>query len=397
MRDNSQHSGRISPEYSNESVRRACDVLTAFQFEGEVLRLRDIVARTGLSKPTAFRILATLASRGLIERTGRFHYRSNVRLVPCRKLTFGYAGQTSEFAFSRAVTDSIEAAAAKEGINLVTVNNRYSTKIALRNAELLIREKVALVMEFQIDEHAAPIISGKYREAGIPMIAIEIPHPGAVYYGADNYRAGLMGGRYLGEWAKEHWDSQIEEVVLLEVPRAGSLPQSRLAGTLQGLKDTLPSTEQARLLRFDGNGQFGRSLGVVRSYLRGTKARRVVVAAINDPSAIGAIRAFEEAGRAENCAVLGQNASIEARAEMRRPGSRLIGSVAYFPEKYGDGLIRLALEMIHKKHTPPAVFIDHRMLTPNNVDQFYPNDPLMHASAIDEMLFIPSGAHSSSR
>jgi IclR helix-turn-helix domain len=29
--------------------------------------------------------------------------------------------------------------------------------------------------------------------AGIPMIAIDIPHPGATYYGAHNYEAGLIG------------------------------------------------------------------------------------------------------------------------------------------------------------------------------------------------------------
>jgi len=382
----------VSPGYLNESVSRACDILMAFRFEGELLRLRDLVERTGLSKATAFRIVNTLTSRGLVERAGRFQYRSKTRLLQHRNLTLGYAAQTSEFAFSRAVTESIERAAAKEGISLIAVNNRYSTKIALRNADLLIREKVALVMEFQIDEHVAPIISGKYREAGIPMIAIEIPHPGAIYYGADNYRAGLMGGRYLGRWAKQHWEGRVDEVILLEVPRAGPLPQSRLAGALQGLKEVLPSAENAGIFRFDCNGQFGRSLNLVRNHLRSTRAQRTLVAAINDPSAIGALRAFEEAGRAQNCAVMGQNASVEARSEMRRLGSRLIGSVGYFPEKYGDGLIPLALEIIHKKHAPPAIFVEHKLVTPDNVDQLYPNDPLLEAAAIDEMLFVPSGA-----
>jgi ABC-type sugar transport system substrate-binding protein len=32
-------------------------------------------------------------------------------------------------------------------------------------------------------------------EARIPMIAIDIPHPGATYFGANNYGAGLLAGR----------------------------------------------------------------------------------------------------------------------------------------------------------------------------------------------------------
>ena len=39
----------------------------------------------------------------------------------------------------------------------------------------------------------------EYLEANIPFIAIDIPHPGATYFGANNYQAGLLAGRYLGK------------------------------------------------------------------------------------------------------------------------------------------------------------------------------------------------------
>jgi ribose transport system substrate-binding protein len=100
----------------------------------------------------------------------------------------------------------------------------------------------------------------------------------------------------------------------------------------------------------------------------------VLVGAINDPSAIGALRAFEEAGRLEECAVMGQNGSIEARSEIRNPGSRLIGSVAYFPERYGEAAIALALNIVQGKATPPAVFVKHQLITSNTVDRIYPNE-----------------------
>ena len=63
----------------------------------------------------------------------------------------------------------------------------------------------------------------EFREADIPLIAIDIPHPGATYFGANNYGAGLIGGRYLGRWAKQHWQGTVDEIVFLELPRAGSL------------------------------------------------------------------------------------------------------------------------------------------------------------------------------
>lgn len=91
-----------------------------------------------------------------------------------------------------------------------------------------------LVIEFQTDEMIAPAIASKYMEASIPFIAIDIPHPGATYFGANNYQAGLMGGHYLGRWAKRHWGGEVDEVLLIEIHRAGSLPKGACAACLQG-------------------------------------------------------------------------------------------------------------------------------------------------------------------
>src|SRR5258708_38482341 len=103
--------------------------------------------------------------------------------------------------------ESLPRAAVVEGIELICVDNRYSAKIAQRSADLLVREKVDLAIEFQTDEEVAPIVAAKYREANIPMIAIDIPHPGATYYGANNYEAGLIGGGYLGWWGSKQLSS----------------------------------------------------------------------------------------------------------------------------------------------------------------------------------------------
>jgi ribose transport system substrate-binding protein len=69
--------------------------------------------------------------------------------------------------------------------------------------------------------------------------------------------------------------------------------------------------------------------------------------------------------------------AVEQRAELREPRTPLIASVGYFPEKYGDGLIRLALDILSKRPVPPAVFVRHQIITRENVDHFYPNDALL--------------------
>jgi ribose transport system substrate-binding protein len=371
-RESNDKSGR----YMVEAVARACDVLEAFRRDGETLRLCDIADRTGLSTSTAFRILYTLERRGLVEQSQNRTYRLNLRPLKRHKYKFGYGAQSSEFSFSRTVSESIQRVAFEEGIDLIVLDNRYSARVAIRNADLFIRERVDIIIEFQTDEHCASIVSSKLHDAQIPFIAIEIPHPGATYYGANNYRAGLLGGRYLAKWAVQNWNGKVDEIILLELPMAGALPKSRISGTLAAVRETLPGID-SQVVILDGNGQFEHSLKAVRKHLRKTKSRRVLVGAVNDPSAIGALRAFQEAGRVEHCAVMGQNASAEARSEIRNSKSRLIGSVAYFPERYGEAIIPLAIGILQGKATPPAVFVKHQLVTRDTVDYLYPEDPLL--------------------
>jgi len=365
--------------YLVKSLVHASRVLEAFQSAGDVLRLRDVVARTSYNKGMCFRLLYTLHQCGFLDKVGENHYRLASEVRRRRLYRIGYAAQGQDTSFDREVRASLVRAADREHVELIVVDNRYQPKIALRSADYLIKEQVDLVIEFQTDEGIAPAIASKYLEANIPFIAIDIPHPGATYFGANNYQAGLMAGHYLGRWAKKHWNGEADEILLVELHRAGSLPRARMRGILTGIGEILRITDRCRNVSIDGDGQFQTALERVRKHLRESKARHILVGAANDPSALGAIRAFEEAGRGSDCVVVGQNAEPEARTELRSPGTRLIASVAYFPEKYGDGLLRLALDILSRKAVPPAVFTSHQVITTENVDHFYPNDSLLAA------------------
>jgi ribose transport system substrate-binding protein len=355
------------------AVLRACDVLKAFRHERETLGLAELVERTRLSKTTAYRLVQSLVQGGLVDRVGKGVYATRFLPTGNRAFRVGFAAQTDSV-FCREVTASLERAATASQVHLIVVNNRYSAREALRNAEHLIRERVDLVVEYQTYERVAPMIASKFVAANIPVIAVEIPHPGATYFGADNYHAGLIGGRALGRWAKEHWDGHAEQVLLLELPIAGSLPQLRITGMVDGLRKEMPAVAQMPAIHLDGKGDFEHILTQVRRFLSRGKAKRTLVGAVNDMCALAVLRGFEEVGAASLCAVMGQNAIREARQELRRPNTRLIGSVAYFPERYGDHLIPLALGILQKKPMPSAVFVDHQLITPKNVSLIYPLD-----------------------
>jgi ribose transport system substrate-binding protein len=158
----------------------------------------------------------------------------------------------------------------------------------------------------------------------------------------------------------------------------------RLSSMLLGMKAVMPRLESCPVQYLDGDGRFETSFEVVRKHLRVTKSKRLLVGAINDASALGALRAFEEAGRGESCAIIGANSSAEGRAELRKPATRLIGSVAFFPETYGPELIRVALEILKGRVTPPAVFVKQKLLTPDTINHYYPYEQFFPAPKMEE-------------
>ncbi len=372
---------RTRDPYLVKSVIHSSQLLRAFRSAGEALSLREITARSGLPKSMAFRLLYTLERCGMVEKLGENLYQSCLRPFKQKLYRLGYAAQGTDYQFSMDVSHSLQRAAAAEGIELISLDNRYSAKTAQRNADLLVREKVDLVIEFQTDEDVAPVVAAKYREANIPLIAIDIPHPGATYYGANNYEAGLMGGTHMGRWAKQHWQSDVDSIVLMELTRAGNLPRMRLTGMLAGIREVIPKLDTCTATYLNGDGRFAESFEAMRKHLRSTRAKRILIGAINDASALGALRAFQEAGRADTCVIMGQNASPEGRAELREKGTRLIGSVAFFPERYGNDLVRVALDILNRRPVPPAVFVKHQLITPETVNHFYPNDLLMQVAS----------------
>ena len=67
------------------------------------------------------------------------------------------------------------------------------------------------------------MIGDKIAAANIPLIAIDIPHPNATYFGVDNYRVGHEAGEVLAEHALTSWKGKVDWVIGLDLPKRAHL------------------------------------------------------------------------------------------------------------------------------------------------------------------------------
>ena len=357
--------------YKLETVARACSILRVFDDDRHALSLTDVMKRTGLERTICFRLLHTLEEEGLLRRSDSRKYASNVNILSGKRYRIGYASQVHD-SFCNSLGQGLRWAAATRQIDLIELDNRYSAKVALRNAELLVNRSVDLAIEFQTYERIGTKLAQLFQKAEIPVIAVEIPQPNAIFLGVDNQRAGVVAGKALLKAAQTHWSGKCDEILFLDLDIAGSLPHLRLSGAQKVLRNGLMG--DCIQTHLDSRGEFVRSFELTRRHLQLVPRRRTLLTGINDYAVLGALRAFEEAGRSNVCLAVSHGGGPEARRELRLPNTRLVAAVAFFPEKYGESLLLLTLDILNKRNIPPAIYMPVQILTRKNVGELYPHD-----------------------
>jgi ribose transport system substrate-binding protein len=240
--------------------------------------------------------------------------------------------------------------------------------MAVQNAEAFVRERVDVVIEFQVEQHVAPIIADKIAAARIPLIAVDIPHPHSTYFGVDNYRVGYEAGTLLADFAVNHWKGRADWVLGLDLEAAGTTVQSRITGAFEAIRTRLPNLPIESFVRMDGRGIEEKTCTVVREFLkRHPRDSRILIAAANDSSALGAIAALRELGREGHAAVVGQDFVEEMESEMRRAGTPAIGTVSHEVHQYGPRLVELGLALLRGDKVSPYNYVEHRTISVDQV------------------------------
>lgn len=276
--------------------------------------------------------------------------------------------------FAIDVRHGLERTAEMRQVGLVLADNRLSGEHALKVADYLIEKEVDLVIEYQIDAAMNSLLMDKFSRAGIPVIAVDIPMVGATFFGIDNFRAGHIAGVALGRWVAVNWPEGLDKVIILEEPRAGDLPASRIHGQLDGLEEVLGPITDFKCIRVDsGNTSEVSERGVMQALQQLPNDHHIAILSFNDDAALGALRAARRLGRESDVVIVGQGADRLVRHEIRQRSSRIIGSTAFMPELYGERLIDLALDILEGKPVPPAVFMEPVFIDGSNIDDFYAN------------------------
>lgn len=276
------------------------------------------------------------------------------------------------------VRTSFALAARAQPLDMVYYDNDRNRAKTLANADDAIARKLDLYIQYCDDTAANAEIGKRMKEAGIPVLAINYPVPGSPFYGADNMLAGRLAGDALVKFAAGAWrGEQVMAVIVGDLANAGDHVPERAEGISTALKAATPLIAETRL---DSGGNPAQADALLRRYLPAHATGKLLIAALDDTTALTAKATVEAANRAVDTAIASQGCdrSVHGGANDKKEidptnrGSILIGSVAYLLDRYGYDVLPLAMKMLAGEPIPPRTTTRHVLVTAANVFHVYP-------------------------
>jgi ribose transport system substrate-binding protein len=339
------------------------ETLVRLTTEGRITR-RDFLIRAmalGLTAGVASNFLAACAPKA-------------TPVPAAKKITIGFTNLLKSNPFCATVEESCGKQCTKEGWGFYALDNDLNADKALANADAMVTKKVDLVWSFQALESLGPIIYQKYADAKIPCITIDAGMYKTVRFGADNWKAGVIAGEWMAEYAKKNWAGKVDGVVMTWVASWSGVVLGRIDGQVSAISKAFPEWNDSTISKIDTTLDPAGAEGAMRAWLNAhPNAHNVLASALtNDAEALAFLAAAQAVGREKDIAIVGGGGDQTAIAELKKPDNAFKGSVAFFPDRYGEFLAPITKNMLAGKPVDPDNFMGHLVLTRENVKQYYP-------------------------
>jgi ribose transport system substrate-binding protein len=260
--------------------------------------------------------------------------------------------------------------------DLYYADNQYDATIGLKNADIMLAKNPDVLINFQFDSRVNSIIANKFGQAGIPIIAVDVPTPGAPFMGVNNFPVAYMAGEVAIEYVEALGGiDMIDAIVLLQFPAGGEVLMLRSEGFYQAFADKYGADVVDPItVRADGGAGEAEQANQAMTDVLSTipDAEYVVLTSINAQSMSGAISAVQTAGRwdPEKWIVVTQGADVTGNEQVVAGLTK--ASIAYFPEKYGEYLIPASVALMKGEVVPPFMYVENVPITMDNMADYYP-------------------------
>ena len=165
----------------------------------------------------------------------------------------------------------------------------------------------------------------------------------------------------------DKWDNSFDELVLEFNDAAGPEVKQRLEGIVEALQEAGIEFTDDQVTWIDFNNDETKAQSTAADFLTAhPDSRKILFGVLTDPASAGVLAAIETAKRSDDCMIVSHGGE-DVGIEMLKKDNCFQGTVCYDPAKYGEGLIPLAVRIIHGEQAEVYNYAQQYMLTRDNL------------------------------
>lgn len=264
--------------------------------------------------------------------------------------------------FFSAMETGAEDAAAAIGASVNTQDAQLDLANQNTQIDAFIQQGVDLIVISAVDEDGIEPAIRRAKQAGIIVIAVDTPAVGAdAVVMTDAVQAGEVSCTYLFEQMGGEGNVLLVDGTPIQTIIDRITGCNNVAADFPGI--SIVGQQASKNDRASG-------LAVTTDMLTATPDVQGIFG-MNDPSALGAVLAVEQAGKTAGILVTGVDGSPEAVDELNREGSPFIGTATQNPAEMVREAVRIAQAII--AGNPPAettVLIESVLVSRDNVGEY---------------------------
>lgn len=296
-----------------------------------------------------------------VEKTDRNNWTKNPE-----KLTIAFSIPGYSAPYFRAMIDYAMLEAVNNGMELVSMEADWDTKVQEEDIDYLIEQKVDAVCVVPVDSLAVVDVYQRVKQAGIPLIDVNVQNDDLsqnvidCFVGAsmeeESYLAAESMMKLLGESGGN--------IVMLE----GAEGNFATVHRTKGFEDAIAQNINYKII---ARAYTGWEREIAKQKTKGFLEQYPEIDALfahDDNIAIGAIEAIKEAGRAGEFPIISISGNTDGYEAIKN--GEIYSTVSQPPDWEGITAVRTAIRLINGEEVPKWIKTPVKLVTRENVSEF---------------------------
>lgn len=296
----------------------------------------------------------------------------NKALCGGKQYTFGYDAFSNTDSFEIPMYKGMQQVASQLGcVKLKQLVDNTDPSTAVQNARIFAQEHVNGAILFNVVQAASQGQTQVLRASHIPVVSLAVPAQGAPFITNDDHSDGVKAGTALGKAFEAKHKGGPAYAIIGRYDGQTSTKQ-RMDGATEGLKQTVPGVH---VLPVETKADPPTANAVTAAVLPRVPANATILAVGgNDDLTYAMYQAIKHAGRQNQAMMMAIGGAYPSGLNfMCQNRASYVGDVGFFPEHWGNYLIPALMAEIQGAKVPSKVIIPTKLITPANVDKFYPS------------------------